>query len=144
MLGRKRGLFVLVADAITNDNGATSTLLPSPVSQEITRYRRLGYLTCGSIFSDPTPPTTRPADSSSSKGIRCPPQRSRAPIRAAVEAVPWVLSLGAARAGIIADRLAFLVKATRLDWRGGPEVGTPHSGGVPGPIMLQFMLREVG
>jgi hypothetical protein len=51
---------------------------------------------------------------------------------------------GSGRAGIIADQLAFLVKATRLDWRGGPEVGTPHSGGVPGPIMFQFMLREVG
>ncbi|MGH6846729.1 MAG: hydrogenase maturation protein [Methylocella sp.] len=35
-----------------------------------------------------------------------PPERSQAPTEAAVEAVPWVLSQGAARAGIIAGRLA--------------------------------------
>jgi hypothetical protein len=44
LLGRKRGIFVLVADAITNDNSAMNTLLPSPASQVITRSRRIGVL----------------------------------------------------------------------------------------------------
>jgi transcriptional regulator GlxA family with amidase domain len=43
-LGRKRGIFVLVADAITKDNSAMNTLLPSPASQEITRSRQIGFL----------------------------------------------------------------------------------------------------
>ncbi|MGH6841209.1 MAG: GlxA family transcriptional regulator, partial [Methylocella sp.] len=43
-LGRKRGFFVLVADAITSDNSAMNTFLPTPASQDITRSRRIGVL----------------------------------------------------------------------------------------------------
>ncbi|MGH6846728.1 MAG: GlxA family transcriptional regulator [Methylocella sp.] len=44
LLGRKRGIFVLVADAITKDNSAMNTLVPNPASQEITSFRRIGFL----------------------------------------------------------------------------------------------------
>jgi transcriptional regulator GlxA family with amidase domain len=44
--GRKRGIFVLVADAITNDNSAmnTNAIIPDRTSQEITKSRRIGVL----------------------------------------------------------------------------------------------------
>jgi hypothetical protein len=46
LLGRKRGIFVLVADAITNNNSAmnTNAIIPDRASQEITRSRRIGFL----------------------------------------------------------------------------------------------------
>jgi len=42
-LGRKRGIFVLAASAITKDNSAMN-IIPSPASQEITRSRRIGVV----------------------------------------------------------------------------------------------------
>jgi transcriptional regulator GlxA family with amidase domain len=44
--GRKRGIFVLVADEITNDNSAmnTNAIIPDQPSQEITHSRRIGVL----------------------------------------------------------------------------------------------------
>jgi transcriptional regulator GlxA family with amidase domain len=44
LLGRKRGIFVLVADEITKDNGVMNTLAPIQSSQEITRSRRIGVV----------------------------------------------------------------------------------------------------
>jgi transcriptional regulator GlxA family with amidase domain len=46
LLGRKRGIFVLVADSITNNNSAmnTNAIIPDRASQEITRSRRIGFL----------------------------------------------------------------------------------------------------
>jgi transcriptional regulator GlxA family with amidase domain len=44
LLGRKRGIFVLVANAIMKEDSAMNTLVPSPASREITRSRRIGVL----------------------------------------------------------------------------------------------------
>jgi hypothetical protein len=44
LLGRKRGIFVLVADEIAEEDTAMNTLTPSRSSQEITRSRRIGFL----------------------------------------------------------------------------------------------------
>ena len=44
LLGRKRGIFVLVADAIADEDSAMNTLAPSRPSQEITKSRRIGFL----------------------------------------------------------------------------------------------------
>jgi hypothetical protein len=45
LLGRKRGIFVLVADWIAQENSAMEKQLSSvPPSQEITRSRRIGLL----------------------------------------------------------------------------------------------------
>jgi len=43
-LGRKRGIFVLVANAIMKEDSAMNTLVPIPASQEITRSRRIGVV----------------------------------------------------------------------------------------------------
>jgi hypothetical protein len=44
LLGRKRGIFVLVTDEIVKDNSAMNTPAPSQAPQEITRSRRIGVL----------------------------------------------------------------------------------------------------
>jgi hypothetical protein len=44
LLGRKRGIFVLVADEIAGEDSAMNTRLPGPPSQETTRTRRIRYL----------------------------------------------------------------------------------------------------
>jgi hypothetical protein len=43
-LGRKRGIFVLVADKIAENNSAMNTLAPSQPSQEINKSSRIGFL----------------------------------------------------------------------------------------------------
>jgi transcriptional regulator GlxA family with amidase domain len=44
LLGRKRGIFVLVANAIAEDNIAMNTLAPSQPPPEIIKSRRIGFL----------------------------------------------------------------------------------------------------
>src|SRR5438128_747682 len=46
LLGRKRGIFVLVVDAITTDNSAMNTkaIVPDRASQEITKKRNMKNL----------------------------------------------------------------------------------------------------
>ena len=44
LLGRKRGIFVLAAYVIAEEDSAMNTLAPSQPSQEITKSRRIGVL----------------------------------------------------------------------------------------------------
>ena len=44
LLGRKRGIFVLAAYVIAEEDSAMDTLAPSQPSQEITKSRRIGVL----------------------------------------------------------------------------------------------------